>query len=453
MPRREATPPPLPRIPPAIKSPLRLLLLCALALAQSLRGAEVSFSKEVAPILHQKCVTCHGGEKTKGGYRLDTFANLLKPGDSGKKPIEPRAPEKSHLFELLTTSDADDRMPQKADPLAKEQIATIRKWIRGGAKFDGGDENKTLALLIPAPPRAKAPEKYPSAPPVLALAWSAGGQRIATSGYHEVLLWETNGVLAKRISGMPQRIHGIIFSGKHLAVAGGTPGLAGEVLLVDLESSEPARVLLRIADEVVSLASNPTGDLLAAGGADNAIHIFELPSGREIRTLQQHADWVTALAFSPDGKRIASASRDRTARLFDVENGNLLETYAEHDQALFAVAISTDGKTVISAGRERRVHLWSANDAKKAGDLPAGSGNVTELLIVGDKTFVASAEKSVAVFKDKKQERKLEGHKDWVYSLAAHAPTGRIASGSHDGEVRLRKIESGELLSQFVAAP
>lgn len=377
----------------------------------------------------------------------------MKPGDSGKNPIEPRAPEKSHLFQLLTTNDADDRMPQKADALRKDQIAAIRKWIRDGAKFDGGDENKTLAMLIPAPPRAKAPEKYPSAPPVLALAWSPDGQRIATSGYHEVLLWQTNGVLATRIGGMPQRVHGLAFSDKHLAIAGGTPGLSGEVVLVDLESSEPPRVLLRIADEVVSLAANPSGDLVAAGGADNAIHIFELPSGRELRTLQQHADWVTALAFSRDGKRIASASRDRTARLIDVENGNLLETYAEHDQPLFAVAISADGKTVMSGGRERRVHLWSASDAKKTGDLPAGSGNTTELLIAGDKTLVASAEKSVTVFKDKKLERKLEGHKDWVYSLAAHEPTGRVASGAYDGEVRIWKIETGELLAAFRAAP
>ena len=49
----------------------------------------VSFKKDVAPLLQRRCVTCHGEESAKGGYRLDTFARLSKAGESDLAPIVP----------------------------------------------------------------------------------------------------------------------------------------------------------------------------------------------------------------------------------------------------------------------------------------------------------------------------------------------------------------------------
>lgn len=64
---------------------------------QSRAAEAVSFAKEIAPVLAAKCVTCHGPEKAKGGYRLDTFAALLKPGESEKKPVVASQAEQSPL--------------------------------------------------------------------------------------------------------------------------------------------------------------------------------------------------------------------------------------------------------------------------------------------------------------------------------------------------------------------
>ena len=51
--------------------------------APCVRAVEpVSFVREIAPILRDKCLTCHGPEKAKGEYRLDTFELLQKPGAS-----------------------------------------------------------------------------------------------------------------------------------------------------------------------------------------------------------------------------------------------------------------------------------------------------------------------------------------------------------------------------------
>jgi WD40 repeat protein len=417
--------------------------------------AEVSFSRQIAPILLEKCVTCHGPEKAKGGFRLDTFAGLMAGGESKKASIRAGLPAESHVVELLTTKDEDDRMPQKSDRLPDAQIALIRQWITEGAKFDGASRDDSLAKLVPYQPGPEAPAHYPFPQAVLALAWSVDGKTLASSGYHEALLWNTNGSLAARISRLPQRIHGLAFiGGDQLAIAAGTPGKSGEVLLRGLNSSEPPRLLTRLPDEAIALAVNSDQTRLAAGGSDNSIHVFDLPSGKELFSAQQHADWVTSLAFSPDGTRIASASRDRTARVFDAKDGNLLETYPEHLGMLFAVAFSSDGKRAFSGGREKTVHAWQVQEAKKTGTFQPLDGDILAICVAGNRVFVSGGEKSIHEFNadSRKQTRSLMGHQDWVYSLAFHATSSLLASGGYDGEIRVWNSDGVSVVS-FKASP
>jgi mono/diheme cytochrome c family protein len=434
----------------------RISVTIALSLAVSAARGEVSFSRQVAPILLEKCVTCHGPDKSKSGFRLDTFASMLKGGDSKKVAIKAGAPRESHLFELIITSDEDDRMPQKADRLTEAQISLIRDWIAEGAKFDGPAQDKSLASIIPFQPGPESPTHYPFPQPVLALGWSLDGKFLAGSGYHEVLVWDDSGKLARRVSRLPQRIHGLAFlDEKKIAVAAGTPGKSGEVLICDIESSEPPQLLARLADEVIALAMNRERTLLAAGGSDNSIHVFEMPSGKELYVAQQHADWVTALTFSPDGTKIASASRDRTARILETNTGNLLETYPDHAQALSAVAFSQDGKRAFSGGREKKVHAWQVEDGKKVGEFPALEGDVLALCVVGKSLFASGGEMRIHEFniEDRKEKRALTGHSDWVYSMAVHEPSRRLASGSYNGEIRIWDLEKGETITAFKSAP
>ena len=49
--------------------------------ANLISAAEISFRRDLAPVLVQKCQICHGAKKAKGGYRVDTFERLLRAGD------------------------------------------------------------------------------------------------------------------------------------------------------------------------------------------------------------------------------------------------------------------------------------------------------------------------------------------------------------------------------------
>ena len=434
------------------------LAACALASVAGAAPGEVSFTRDIAPILAKKFIICQGPEKAKGNYQLHNFETLLKPGASKAASVTPGQPAKSELFRLLTTTDADDRMPQKDDPLPKMQIALIEKWIQQGAKFDGPDAKAHLASIIPRVPHPNPPASYPRPVPVAALAFSPDGKQLAASGYHEVTVWESaTGKPLRRVKNLPQRIQALAWhpQGQWLAVGGGSPGQSGEVVLVDATTGEVAKVLATTIDIVMTLAFAPDGSRLAAGGADNAIRILSIPDGKELGLLQQHADWVLGLAFSPDGKHLASASRDRTARVFNLATGDIEASYMGHEAPVSGVAFTEDGKSVYSCGRDRDVHFWAAKDAKKSGKISGAEGELFRVLLAGDHVFSCGVDAQVRQHKldDRSFVRAFTGHSDRLYALAAHASGKWLASGAHNGEVRVWNWEDGKLVVSFIAAP
>ena len=143
--------------------------LLALAFTSTARAEDakpVSFRSDIAPLLQRRCAACHNEDSAKGGYRLDTFSRLTKPGDSDAPPIAAGKPRDSELYRLLVEPDANDRMPQKADALPKAEIALIERWIAEGAAYDGGAQDRPLVELARETLLRPAPEHYARPAPI-----------------------------------------------------------------------------------------------------------------------------------------------------------------------------------------------------------------------------------------------------------------------------------------------
>lgn len=98
-------------------------------------AGKVDFQKQVAPILMARCVECHGPKAQKGDLRLDAKAHLFA-GDQDEWNVVPGKPDDSELLRRLGLPVGDDEiMPEKGEPLSKEQQALIQQWIAEGAEW------------------------------------------------------------------------------------------------------------------------------------------------------------------------------------------------------------------------------------------------------------------------------------------------------------------------------
>ena len=95
----------------------------------------VDFAKDIRPIFEKSCQFCHGAEKQKGGYRLDSKFAAIKGGETYSPAIQPSDSAASPLIHLVAGLVLDSKMPAKGDPLTPEQIGLLRAWIDQGAAW------------------------------------------------------------------------------------------------------------------------------------------------------------------------------------------------------------------------------------------------------------------------------------------------------------------------------
>lgn len=109
---------------------VRLVFSAVLLVGRLAEGAESTYEQHVRPIFKAHCFQCHGEEgKREGGLDL-RLKRLIEQGGESGAAIVPLKPDESLLVEKIRSGE----MPPIDKKLSTEQIATIVRWIAGGAK-------------------------------------------------------------------------------------------------------------------------------------------------------------------------------------------------------------------------------------------------------------------------------------------------------------------------------
>jgi Protein of unknown function (DUF1553)/Protein of unknown function (DUF1549)/Planctomycete cytochrome C len=95
------------------------------------RGKSPDFVRDIAPILAENCVTCHGPTQQQSRLRLDARSLALKGGLSGKVIVPGKG--KDSLLVRRLRGQVAPRMPFEKSPLSPDRIALIEGWIDAGA--------------------------------------------------------------------------------------------------------------------------------------------------------------------------------------------------------------------------------------------------------------------------------------------------------------------------------
>ncbi|HEX3355946.1 MAG TPA: hypothetical protein VHS31_03100, partial [Tepidisphaeraceae bacterium] len=121
---------------------------------------------------------------------------------------------------------------------------------------------------------------------------------------------------------------------------------------------------------VLSVAFDPQGEILASGGGDKTIKFWEVRNGKLLRTLEGHQEKVYSVTFDPRGMMLASGSVDKTVKLWEAPSGKLLRTLEGHTASIDIVAFSPDGRLLASKGRDQTIRLWSCETWQTVAIIP-----------------------------------------------------------------------------------
>ncbi len=104
----------------------------------SIAEEPIDFSRDIRPILSDRCFSCHGPDDKarQAELRLDRRDDALADRD-GTSAVVPGSPQKSELVRRILSRDPDERMPPPDSNrvLAEDERQLLIRWIRQGAEY------------------------------------------------------------------------------------------------------------------------------------------------------------------------------------------------------------------------------------------------------------------------------------------------------------------------------
>jgi|GEM_PF-2005116 len=236
----------------------------------------------------------------------------------------------------------------------------------------------------------------------------------------------------------------------------GTPGSGGASPLAE-RARAPA------VSERWSLALSPAETLLAVGGEDGGIQLWDLAGGaadaRLLESLRDDRGRILALAFSGDGALLAAGAEDGSIRLWETASRAPLVWLPGGGGRVLDLAYDPDPDParglLAAASQDGRVRIWAPASSTPAATLEPGGGLVRVLGISPDGRLLATGSEDGRVrlwdlaggSAAAALLASIDTGAGQVVSLAFSGDGRRLAAGTTDGRARTFDLRPISLLA------
>lgn len=233
----------------------------------------------------------------------------------------------------------------------------------------------------------------PAGTKVTSLKWANGGQWLAIgSEEFEVQLWDVNkSKQVRKMTGHTGRVSALSWNGSLVSSAGRDSTILNHDVRLQqhvVSSYEGHK------QEVCGLAWSHDGSVLASGGNDNLLYLWDQAAGRARFTIADHGAAVKALAwcpFAPDTLASGSGTADPSIRFWNTSTGACLNSINTGAQVC-ALQWSHHYKEIVSShGWTNNICVWKYPSMVKSAELSGHSQRVLQLAQSPDGTTICSA--------------------------------------------------------------
>ena len=202
---------------------------------------------------------------------------------------------------------------------------------------------------------------------------------------------------------------------------------------------------------VLALALTSDGRLLASGGADRRVHLWDCGADAGAAgvgpgsDLGGHQDAVTALAFRGGSRQLFSGSADRTVKVWNADSSAYIETLYGH-QAEITALDCLERERVLSAAADCTCRVWKIAEESQL-VYRGHNASIDTVALVNESMFVAGSQDGALSLWLSAKKAPVDYRKDahargaWIASVAACKRSDLVASGASDGILRLWQVD------------
>ncbi|MEJ2700943.1 MAG: hypothetical protein P8Z79_00725, partial [Sedimentisphaerales bacterium] len=167
--------------------------------------------------------------------------------------------------------------------------------------------------------------------------------------------WKDSRVLGTSLPGGTSHVQDLAFTsdGKRLIFA--ATRFAPRLMVYDLAKDSVEGELAGL-DSPHVISTNDT--MVAAGGRNGEVCVWDLTSRERIRKFEAHSSIVVGVALSPDGRTLATGGNDKEIRLWDTETLERVGLLKGHHSQVWDLKFYRNGRYLVSASMDRSIKLW-----------------------------------------------------------------------------------------------